>query len=310
MSAPILKGPYRLTLRLHRQALWTLTAAVGAALALLIGLRAWADGGAVGERGFTEPNLGWHMLRETLIRGGAGLLFLPALVGAFVAGPMIARELESGTWRFALSQSTTPRAWLASKVLPAFMVSVLAAAALVGIYRLAWAPISGSWQLSWADRGTYEATGIVLGASCLLGVAVGALVGQLVRRTLVAMGVTAVLTSLVVVGLGFLRWSILPVETLTAPFDGRFAMVAPPDALLIDSGLVTATGVRLPEFACAEAGQALSGCGAALNVTERYADFHPSSHYWTTQLIESGIVLALTAILLHAAFRLLRTRRG
>lgn len=47
-----------------------------------------------------------------------------------------------------------------------------------------------------------------------------------------------------------------------------------------------------------------------MNVTGWYADFHPASHYWPTQLLESGILLALTGALLYAAFRLLRNRRG
>ncbi|NUL15185.1 ABC transporter permease, partial [Streptomyces lunaelactis] len=145
-------------------------------------------------------------------------LFLPLLVGAFVAGPMVARELESGTWRLALTQSTTAKAWLGSKVLVAAAVSVLGSVALIGIYRLGWIAVRGTWQLRWADRGPYEATGPVLIGYCLLGVALGALVGQLVRRTLVAMALTGLLTGLVLLVLGALRWSFLPVVTGTVPF--------------------------------------------------------------------------------------------
>lgn len=35
---------------------------------------------------------------------------------------------------------------------------------------------------------------------------------------------------------------------------------------------------------------------------------HPASHYWPLQLVETGIVLALTALACWACFALLRRR--
>ncbi|MFC5804027.1 hypothetical protein [Streptomyces formicae] len=34
--------------------------------------------------------------------------------------------------------------------------------------------------------------------------------------------------------------------------------------------------------------------------------YHPASHFWPIQFVETGVVLALTALLTVAAFRLLR----
>ncbi len=45
------------------------------------------------------------------------LILLPALVGMFVGAPLLARELEHGTHRFAWTQSVTRRRWLLSKTL-------------------------------------------------------------------------------------------------------------------------------------------------------------------------------------------------
>ncbi|MEF2529962.1 MULTISPECIES: hypothetical protein [Streptomyces] len=47
-----------------------------------------------------------------------------------------------------------------------------------------------------------------------------------------------------------------------------------------------------------------------MNVTAWYTEFHPASHYWPTQLIETSLALALAALALCAAFRLVRTGRA
>ncbi|MFJ4776736.1 ABC transporter permease [Streptomyces sp. NPDC088762] len=308
MSALTLKGPYWVTVRQHRLTLWAVPALVVLGLASVVALRAWAGDPDPGRMTVPSSNHGFTALRLFMEAASTGLLFLPLLVGAFVAGPMTARELESGTWRLALTQSSSPRAWLGAKVLVAAAVSALGAAALAAVYRLGWVRISGTYQFHWADRGTYEASGPVLIGYCLLGVALGALAGQLVRRTLLAMSVTGLLTGLVLLGLGALRWSILPVETNTAPFPGRPAF-PPHSAFMTDSGLLTATGERVPRAACFARTHDMSVCPADMNITGQYTEFHPASHYWPTQLIETSLVLVLAAGLLYAAFRVVRARR-
>ncbi|MCX4782021.1 ABC transporter permease [Streptomyces sp. NBC_01264] len=307
MSALTLKGPYWVAVRQHRTVLWAVFALVGLGLVAVIALRV-LSGDRDADR-MTSPSsyYGWEALRLLIEYAGNTLLFLPLLAGAFVAGPMVARELESGTWRLALTQSTTAKAWLGSKVLVAAVVAVLGSVALIGVYRLGWSNVSGSSGLHWADRGPYEAAGPVLVGYCLLGVALGALVGQLVRRTLPAMAVTGLLTGLVLLVLGVLRWSLLPVVTTTAPYPGpgpRWSGYA----LMMDTGYLSSTGERLSEDACFNPTDPAAGCPADLNITARYADFHPASHHWPTQLIETSILLALAAAVLYAAFRLVRAR--
>ncbi|MFE9560335.1 ABC transporter permease [Streptomyces sp. NPDC006487] len=308
MSTLTLKGPYWVTVRQHRRVLRAVPALVAVGLATMITLRVWSGGPGSDRTYMTSEYYAGEALRLFVQYAGNTILFLPLLVGAFVAGPMVARELESGTWRLALTQSTTAKAWLGSKVLPAAAVSVLGSVALIGVYRVGWAGVGGTWQLHWADRGPYEATGPVLLGYCLLGVALGALVGQLVRRTLAAMAVTGLLTGVVLLVLGTLRWSFLPVVTQTAPLAGSPDPTLPPSALVMDSGFLTATGERLSESACFERMEDLPGCPADLNVTARYLDFHPASHHWPTQLIETSILLALAAAALYAAFRLVHKR--
>jgi hypothetical protein len=47
---------------------------------------------------------------------GPALLAMPALLGMFWGAPLLARELESGTYRLAWSQTVTRRRWLSVRV--------------------------------------------------------------------------------------------------------------------------------------------------------------------------------------------------
>ncbi|MFF4420996.1 hypothetical protein ACFY04_09430 [Streptomyces sp. NPDC001549] len=81
---------------------------------------------------------------------------------------------------------------------------------------------------------------------------------------------------------------------------------------MTDTGLLTSTGERLPEYACLERNPGRGVCPADLDVTGWYAEFHPVSHHWPTQLFESSLVLALAlaGVALYAAFRLVGARRA
>ncbi|MEV8589541.1 ABC transporter permease [Streptomyces sp. NPDC051180] len=325
MSSLALKGPYWVTVRQYRRTLWLAAAAVAVSLTVVGGLRIWdaqtpdrlmADG----QRFPADENRGYETLRLAMEYGGVYLLLLPLLVGAFVAGPLVAREFESGTYRLSLTQSVSPVAWLRAKLVSATGAGLLTLLALVAVYHVGWNRVSGSYGLSWADRGPYEATGVVHVAYLLAAIAVGALLGLLVRRTLVAMAATGVVMGLVMLVMGTFRWSFLGVETATGPAGPT--LWTPADALVMDSGLLTASGARFDRSICwdeaartpgVDATEGLWGkveaqCQARHGVTGQFADFHPASHFWPTQLIETGILLALAALAAYAAFRVLRAR--
>jgi hypothetical protein len=52
----------------------------------------------------------------------------------------------------------------------------------------------------------------------------------------------------------------------------------------------------------------VSRCLEARGATGIYAEYHPASHYWPLQFVETGIVLALAAAAVAASFWLLRRR--
>jgi ABC-type transport system involved in multi-copper enzyme maturation permease subunit len=131
--------------------------------------------------------------------GVAVMGLAPALLGAFLGAPLVARELETGTYRLAWSQSVTRRRWLASKL----TLTVGAAALAVGAASLAvtwWsAPLDGAVSQT---RGglpehltpvTFAMRAVVPVAYAVFAVVLGAAAGAVLRRTLPAMAVTLAL---------------------------------------------------------------------------------------------------------------------
>jgi hypothetical protein len=112
-----------------------------------------------------------------------------ALVGLFFGAPLIARELETGTFRLAWTQSVTPRRWLVVKL----ALAGIAAMALGGL--LTW---MADWWASPLDAvnqnrfGTsqFGYHGVAPIGYAAFAFALGATAGVLLRRTVPAMAVT------------------------------------------------------------------------------------------------------------------------
>lgn len=120
---------------------------------------------------------------------GDGLIIAPALVGMFWGAPLLARELEGGTFRLAWTQSVTRRRWLAVKVLLVGGASI----ALCGLYSLMltwWAQPIDHLELDRFNPGIFDERGIVAIGYGAFAFAVGLLAGALTRRTLLAIAIT------------------------------------------------------------------------------------------------------------------------
>ncbi|MFF5713345.1 ABC transporter permease [Streptomyces sp. NPDC012756] len=314
MSTLALKGPYWSTVRQHRRTLRLAGVAVVVAVVVIGGLRLWdaQTPDRYVQDGYWLPaneNTGYGSLRLAMGYFSIGMTLLPLLVGVLVAGPMVAREFESGTYRLALTQSVHPARWLRSKLVTAGAVALATALLLTAVYAFGWSRVGGSVQLHWADRGSYETLGTVLSAYVLLALAVGALVGLLIRRTVVAMAVTAVITGTVLFVLGAVRWDFLPVTTITGPaVENASILTMPEDGLIMGQGLIGVSGRRLPGWFCAPEPTPEGSCRPDEPVAAQYLDYHPASHLLPTQLIETGIVLALASLAALVAFRVLRAR--
>ncbi|MGW6564235.1 hypothetical protein [Streptomyces sp. NPDC054975] len=322
MTTTSLKGPYWVTARQHRRALWVGLALAAMAVTALVTSRLWSDsvvealraaGCAVGstDRSCFQPEReywdGMWMSRHLIEYTALGMLVLPGLVGAFVAGPMLARELESGTYKLAWTQSVSPARWLVAKLTVPTALVVAVVPPLSLLFSWAWRTgPANDYPTYWYDPNVFASHGVVPLAHTVLGLAVGTAVGLLLRRTVVAMAVAAMVTGLALAALAWVRPDLWPIETMT----GRELSLRVSDAWVLENGMVTASGERLGWDACQTSSGDRRACMIGRGGVADYFDFHPSTHFWPLQLVETGICLALAALALLAAFRILRTRHG
>ncbi|MEU2507793.1 ABC transporter permease [Streptomyces sp. NPDC007863] len=311
MSTLALKGPAWVTARQYRRTLW-LAGATGILALVVIGvLRIWdaqypdvrtEDGYWVRD----QFNSGFPWLIGAMRSFSEGVLGIPFVVALFVAGPMVAREFESGTYQLSLTQSVTPASWLRSKLAVATAATLGTVLLLTGAYALGWFRVADGYSLLRTDIGPYMVLGTVLVAHTLLAVAVGALAGLLIHRTLVAMSAAGLFVGVTLLVLHACRWDFLTPVTITGEaVEGASTLMAPEGSLLMEQGLIMADGRRESGWFC---GDSEGVCRVDEPVSAQYLDYHPVSHVLPTQLIETGIVLALAALAALAAFRVLRAR--
>ncbi|MEU7024795.1 hypothetical protein ABZ990_29760 [Streptomyces sp. NPDC046203] len=233
---------------------------------------------------------------------GLGVILLPAVIAGYMAGPLVARELETGTYKLAWTQSASPARWLAAKLAVAAAFTV----ALMVVVNLAfgWSWPNGSiddYAGFWYDPTVYASLpGTVPVATTLFGVALGAFLGLLIRRTLPALLTSTLLTGGVILAFVKYRHLLWPTETLT----GQAARHRPTSSWDVELGILTPSGRKVSMADCHWDAACLKQQGG---VTD-YADIHPQSHFWPLQLVETGILLALAALAVLAAFRVLRSR--
>ncbi|MEU8539222.1 hypothetical protein AB0C52_04345 [Streptomyces sp. NPDC048717] len=325
--APAPKGPSprglslrafaKVTARQHR---WTVVAALGLAViatGLLVLSTYWSghaedvlratgcakdtldDGCFDSQRAYFDRQ--WqarHMVEYVAL----GLLLLPAVIAGYMAGPLVARELETGTYKLAWTQSVSPARWLAAKLAaPAAFILVLVVI-VNQVFRWSWeGGPADDFPTFWFDPTVYASLpGTVPMATTLFGIALGALLGLLIRRTLPALLTSTLLTGGMILAFVKYRHLLWPTETLT----GQATRHRPARAWAVEDGLLTPSGRKLSMADCGWD----AGCLKRQGGVTDYAEVHPQSHFWPLQLVETGILLALAALAVLAAFRVLRSR--
>lgn len=319
MSSLAPKGLTWTVLRLHRTALLVWAAALLAIVATLIWMYAIGDDARASRGPCGSPGSGLpdclrmteltadDTYREFLGTAGTALEYLMFPVAAWAGGALTGRELENGTAQLAWTQSVTPARWLTAKLgLPALL---LASGTTVAVLLNVWARQDDDANLTgdWYDPVVFITTGPLAVAHVLAGLALGALAGLLTRRALAGAGVGLASTLALSVPLEIYREDLWPAQLVT----GRAALIRPHGVMPVDSGAITAGGDHVSgALSCVDADSLsdLQRCKAESGVTEFWATQHPRSHYWPLQLVETGIVLAVAALAVLAAFLLLRRR--
>lgn len=114
-------------------------------------------------------------------------LLAPALVGIFWGAPLLARELETGTYRLAWTQGVTRTRWLTTKLLLVGASAVATAGLLT---------LTATWWFRAVDKvgsnrfGLFDRRDLAPVAYLVFAFALGAFLGTVIRRVLPAMAAT------------------------------------------------------------------------------------------------------------------------
>jgi len=250
----------------------------------------------------------------------AMLQAVPALIGAFVGAPVLARELETGTFRYAWTQGFGRTRWTVAKLVPLAIVMTAAAGAFSLLF-------SWYYQPFFADRmqvpqvplapAVFDLRGVAFAAWTLAAFAIGALAGMLIRRVVPAIAATlAIYTGLALAAGLYLRQHYL------APLAARNVDPAS-SAWIISQQWYAQSGQPVSQSALGQVLQQgapqLAGKGGvpqSPDVTQYlirhgyalWTSYQPGSRFWPFQWIEGGWLLALSVLLIAVTVWLVRRR--
>lgn len=264
------------------------------------------------------------------------VLVVPALVGAFWGAPLLARELESGTFRLAWTQTVSRVRWTLTKLVLLGLAG-MAAAGLCSLLVTWWSsPLD--FVVGAGPFAHYDTRGVVPMAYAAFAFAVGVMAGAVIRRTVAAMG--AALALFVAVRAAFVEWvrphlmkalTIRSPFTITSPRRVQVGAHVPPGAWVVNQAVVNragetvrggATGFAVNPFtAVGPGGVNIPGVGScpnikpsgaqastfqgAGNLVARCVDqlhlsnvvtYQPANRYWPFQIYESLIFLGLAVV--------------
>lgn len=251
------------------------------------------------------------------------LVFVPAVVGSFVGGPLFARDLEHGTHRLVWTQGITRLRWGATN-LAAILVVAAVAAAVVGSAGAAALPIVGDWWTPSASQTStspylafnYQAPAVV--AHVVFAIAVAAFVGALSRRILTGMFVGLLLFAGVQIGVQlWLRPSYEPPVTVIFGTEAETSgFQVPEGAWSLGSDHIDAEGRPVPQqrvfdaisqFRPSPGPFDITGHLAANGIYQRVR-YQPADRYWRFQWTEAALFLAVSGALSAATLLLLARR--
>ncbi|MCW2929434.1 MAG: putative transrane transport protein [Actinomycetia bacterium] len=260
------------------------------------------------------------------LSNGVILQAVPPLIGAFIGGPMLAREMETGTFRYAWTQGFGRWRWTLAKLVP-LAVTVAAATGALSVllswyYQPYFAPDNPALGIPGETPfapGVFDLRGVGFAAWTLAAFAIGALAGMLIRRVVPAIAATLVAyAALAFAAGGLLRPHYLaPLVTSNPNVPGNawihgqwwtqggktvFSGGWPPQTVLdrfcssVPSGLYGKAS-----------SQGLVQCLSQHGYTQ-WTSYTPATRFWPFQWIESGWLLALSALLIAATVWLVRRR--
>lgn len=241
----------------------------------------------------------------------AALLLLPPLAGAFLGAPLVARELESGTFRLVWTQSVTRRRWLLTKVVAILGVALLASAVTIPLVHWWRGPFEADGVF--VTNPSYGVEGIISMGYMAFALALGIAAGTLLRRVIAAMFVT--LAGYAAIALGIVvyarQYFLPPLSVTWDMYTSSGPLGRSNQDWVFYSGFVDKAGRQVDGATvynvCAPSGSVDMRPGSAFTACVHAhgwlsaLTWQPASRYWAFQGIETGILVALALLLLGLA---------
>ena len=253
---------------------------------------------------------------------GAILVFIPGVLGAFAGAPLLARELETGTYRFAWTQGAGRIRWLLAMLVPGALGVALVCAAYGALVTWYYQPLFDYGDLERLRPTVFMITGLAAMGWSLLAFAGGVLAGFLTRRVVPALAATLA------------AWTGLAILTATmrryhyqAPLATSRPRIATGDLQLAQWW--THGGVRVSDGQINEVLRAIgvqtSSNGGNVAVKPggdpndpfdyliqhgytQWTSYQPNGRYWTFQAIELTWLTVLSILLIIGTVWLVRRR--
>ena len=258
------------------------------------------------------------------------LQVVPALIGAFAGAPVLAREVETGTFRFAWTQGFGRRRWALAKVVALAVVLAAATAAFGVLVSWCYQPYAATGNQAMGIYGNSPLVtvpslrGVTFPAWTLAAFATGALAGMLIRRVVPAIVATlAVYAGLAITAAALLREHYLtPLVTSSQSVPGnawtlgqwwtkggRFAFAGNPPLNLLNEfcNFTQSPGGKGGGGGPSSPVNPFAQCLAPHGYT-MWTSYQPASRFWPFQLIEGGWLLALSVLLIAATIWLVQRR--
>ena len=243
---------------------------------------------------------------------------VPALLGAFVGAPLLASELETGTFRYAWTQGFERWRWALAKLVSLGVVVTIAAGAFSVLFSWYYQPFFSQGSQSPLSPLVFDLRGITFAAWTLAAFAIASLAGILIRRVVPAIvAALATYTGIAIATASLLRQHYL------APVVAR-ALISPPASAWViakwwtKGGKFVFSGYPPQVIQHQDCPPSVFGSGGptpgqvmhcfAQHGYVQWVSYHPARRFWAFQWIEGGWLLALSILLIAATVWLVRRR--
>jgi ABC-type transport system involved in multi-copper enzyme maturation permease subunit len=242
------------------------------------------------------------------------LLAAPVLLGAFTGAPVLARELESGTFRFAWTQGAGRLRLAAARLIPLAILLTAAAYGLSALFSWYFTPFFGFGNTDGYPMQLFGNLGVNFAAWALFSFTLAGFLGVLLRRAVAATAVSlAVTTVLDVVTMMALRQHLVTPATVTGAGPTGVGDCVLGHWFTNPSGAQVSANTVDNLFAQAQGGhvgllpQAVT-TWAAQNHYAQWWSYQPATRWWQLQLTEGAWLLVASLLLITATILLIRRR--